>query len=282
MPEDTTTTVFNKEVTISNASGKTIEASYSFPTTPAGGTKTGSKTVTIPILIETPVINSLTLKTNGLDSVKISYTLGDTTSKVFYKLSTASSYTQIATNTKTGEFTVSGLNPNTSYTINFLARNISGADSVDATKSIGIKTYDIAKITSAPNIVHGNILELSVSNPASASLGLKVNIGNTQILNKSVSTGSNSIIFSDSELDNIYKKYGNNDTVTLNFILTTNSNSSWTNTANVVCTLQGDQKTGNTNVGSEWKRTKKWINVNGSWKRCIRWINVNGSWKRCI
>lgn len=34
LPEDSTTTVFNKEVTVSNASGRKITASYSFPSTP--------------------------------------------------------------------------------------------------------------------------------------------------------------------------------------------------------------------------------------------------------
>lgn len=34
LPEDTTTTVFSKEVTVSNASGRKITASYSFPSTP--------------------------------------------------------------------------------------------------------------------------------------------------------------------------------------------------------------------------------------------------------
>lgn len=34
LPEDTTTTVFNKQVTIDNASGRKITASYSFPSTP--------------------------------------------------------------------------------------------------------------------------------------------------------------------------------------------------------------------------------------------------------
>ena len=34
LPSDTTTTVFNKQVTVSNASGRKISASYSFPTTP--------------------------------------------------------------------------------------------------------------------------------------------------------------------------------------------------------------------------------------------------------
>lgn len=282
LPENTTTTVFNKEVTIENASGKTISASYSFPTTPYYGTLTGNKSVTIPVLIKTPIISSLTLKSNGLNSVKIAYTLGDTASKIFYKLSTSSTYTQIATNTKTGEFTVSGLNPNTSYTINFLARNISGSDSVDATKSISIKTYDIAKITSAPNIIHGNNLNLTISNPANASLSLKVSVGSTQILTKTLSTGNNSIAFSDSELDNIYKRYGNTNTVTLNCALTTNSNSSWTNTVNVVSTLQGNQKTGYVNISNVWYRSKKWVNINGTWKRCVRWVNVDGIWKRCI
>lgn len=34
LPENSTTTVFNKQVTVNNASGRKISASYSFPSTP--------------------------------------------------------------------------------------------------------------------------------------------------------------------------------------------------------------------------------------------------------
>lgn len=34
LPQNSTTTVFSKEVTVSNASGRKITASYSFPSTP--------------------------------------------------------------------------------------------------------------------------------------------------------------------------------------------------------------------------------------------------------
>lgn len=282
LPAETTTTVFDKTVTVNNASGRTIKASYSFPTTPYYGTQTGSDSVKIPVLVETPEIESLTLKTKGLNSLKFAYTLKKATDKIFYKLSTNSNYTQIATNSKSGEFIVSNLDPNKNYTINFLARNTNGSTNKDATKNISATTYDIAKITEAPDIIHGDNLELNISNPASANLNLSVEIDNTQIINKTVTTGNNSVELSDDELDSIYKKYGKNNSVSLNYVLTTNSNSSWKNETTVICTLKGNQKTRWKNVNGTWKRCVRWKNVNGMWKRCVRWKNVNGIWKRCI
>ena len=166
LPSEKTTTVFSKQVTVSNASGRKINASYSFPTTPTYGTKEGSTSVTIPVLVQAPTINSLTLKSRTLNSLTFSYTLSATTSSIYYKLSTVSGYTRVATNVKTGQFTVSGLSPNTSYTINFLARNTSGSTSKDTTRNVSGTTFDIGKITSATNFEHGNSANLTISNPS--------------------------------------------------------------------------------------------------------------------
>src|SRR5699024_7827699 len=98
LPSNSTTTVFSKEVTVSNASGRKISASYSFPSTPNYGTQEGSDSVTIPTLLETPVIDSLSLKSRTLNSLTFSYTLEKAADNVYYKLSTSSSYTRIASN----------------------------------------------------------------------------------------------------------------------------------------------------------------------------------------
>lgn len=105
-------------------------------------------------------------------------------------------------------------------------------------------------------------------------------IGNTEILTKTVAAGTNTIAFSDTELDNIYKLYGSSKTLTAAFILTTAG--TYTDSKTCTITLTGNQKTGWVKVDDVWKRCKKWVNVNGTWKRCVRWIKVDGSWKRCI
>lgn len=105
-------------------------------------------------------------------------------------------------------------------------------------------------------------------------------IGNVEIFNKVVSTGSNTISFTDTQLDAIYKLYQNNNSLTVTFILTTDNK--YTDTKTCTINLKGNQRTGKVNVLNVWKRSKKWINVNNDWKRCVRWVNINGNWKRCI
>lgn len=280
LPSNSTTTVFSKQVTVSNASGRKISASYSFPSTPNYGTQSGSDSVTIPVLIETPVINSLSLKSRTLNSLTFSYSLNKAADNVYYKLSTSSSYTKIARNSSSGTFTVSGLNPNTSYTINFLARNTSESTNKDATKSASGTTYDIGKISTLNNFVHGNNASVSITNPSGSALSLSMKIGSTTILTKTVSAGSNTIMFTDTQLDTIYKKYGNGNSVTATFTLTTAN--TYTNSKSCTITLNGNQKTIRLNVSGTNKRGKLWINISGTNRRAVIWINIAGVWRRGI
>ena len=280
LPEDKTTTVFNKQVTVSNASGRKIEASYSFPTTPNYGTQKGSDSVTIPVLIETPKVNSLSLKSRALDSLTFSYSLEKAADTVYYKLSTASSYTKIASNSKSGSFTVKNLTPNKSYTINFRARNTSGSTNKDANKNVSGTTYDVGKISSLNNFEHGSNVSVSITNPSGSSLSLNMKIGSTTIFTKTVNTGNNTITFTDDQLDEIYKKYGNDNSLKATFTLTTAGK--YTNSKSCNITLNGNQKNGYVKVNGDYKRTKKYKKVNGQWKRVVRWTKQDGMWKRCI
>jgi len=105
-------------------------------------------------------------------------------------------------------------------------------------------------------------------------------IGNTQILSRSINTGTNTISFTDAQLDTIYKLYQNNNSLIATFVLTTANN--YTNTKTCTITLKGNQKTVRNNMLSNWKRGKIWANVNGSWKKAVAWIKVNGIWRRGI
>lgn len=280
LPSNETTTVFNKQVTVSNASGRRISASYSFPSTPSYGTQSGSDSVTIPVLVETPKINSLSLKSRTLDSLTFSYSLEKAADTVYYKLSTASSYTKIASNSKSGSFTVKNLTPNKSYTINFRARNTSGSTNKDANKNVSGTTYDVGKISSLNNFEHGSNVSVSITNPSGSSLSLNMKIGSTTIFTKTVNTGNNTITFTDDQLDGIYKKYGNANSVTATFVLTTDSD--YTNSKNCTITLTGNQKNGYKKIDDIWLRCKRYKKINNNWHRVVRWIKINGNWKRCI
>lgn len=281
LPKNSTTTVFNKDVTVENASGRTVTASYSFPTTPSGGTKTGSTTVAIPTLVSAPTINSFTVKSKSINSITCSFTCSKANT-FYYKLSTASTWIRGSSGSITsGEFTISGLTPNTSYTIQFIARNWiseSAGTYLDDTSNVTTTTYQIGQINSVGNFSHGDSTVVNITNPSGSDLSLVMKIGNAQIQSKTVSSGNNTISFSDTELDNIYKLYGSSNTLTATFILTTAGN--YTNSKTCTVTLKGNQKT--TYVGSNGrKRAKIYVGVNGTVKRAVVWIGNNGR-KRCI
>ena len=282
LPRNTTTTVFSKDVTVSNASGRTVSASYNFPTTPSGGNKTGNTSVAIPDLTKAPTIKYLRLKSRTVNSLTFEFEC-DWTDTFYYMLSTASSYTRGTNNLTKGEFTINNLNPNTSYKVEFIARNWINESQdkyVQSLAEVSGTTFDIAKITSLSNFEHGNNANLSISNPANASISLQIKIGNTQILSKTATTGNNVVSFNDTQLDAIYKQYGRNNTVTATFVVTTVNK--YTNSKTCTITLKGNQKTVRTNVNGAWKRGKLYTNVNGTWKKAVLWTNVNGTWRRCI
>lgn len=281
LPENTTTTVFSKRVTVSNASGRQISASYSFYTTPAYGTLTGNTSVKIPTLIQAPSITSLLLKSKTLNSLTVKYTLGSKANKIYYKLSTQSSYIEIASNSSSGEFTINNLSPGMSYTVNFKARNTSGSTNKDADSNVSGTTYQIAKINTLNNFIHGENIKINITNPSGSSVVLKILIDTTEILNKSLSAGDNTIQLNDEQIDKMYKKYGNNNKVAVTFKIITNSNSNYIDSKEVSCILQGNQKIAYIKSGGEIKRCKCFIKQDGKIKKAIIWIGNNGR-KRCI
>ena len=230
---------------------------------------------TIPRYAE---INSVSVKSTGLNTAVISYSVSRS-ANIYCSVDGQNWGNVVAQNTTSGTFTVSGLTPNTKHSFRILARAVaSGLDR--ASDYFYGTTKDIARISSLNDFGHGNDVSVSITNPASiSSLKLAIKIGDTQILNRTVSIGTNKITFADTELDNLYKKYGSGSSLTATFVLT---GSGYTNTKTCTVTLKGNQKTIQNNVNSEWKRGKLWTNVNGEWKRAVLWINVEGTWKRSI
>ncbi len=187
----------------------------------------------------------------------------------------------VASNNKSGTFTINNLNPNTKYTIKIRLKRTDSQLNTDSSAITGT-TKDIAKISNATNFNHGDNASVTITNPADAVALLVMKIGNTQILSKNLNTGANTISFTDEQLDSIYKKYGSSNSVTVNYILTTSSNASWTSTKSVTCTLKGNQKTIKNKMSGSWKRGKLWIKVSGTWRRAVIWIKINGTWRRAI
>ena len=217
-----------------------------------------------------------------INTISINWTTADARDWTQYSLNGGAwqdAYDTVDSSNKNGYYTISGLSPNTSYTVKTRCRR---ADSGlwSETEALTITTYDIAKISNIPDFKHGNDGIVSIINPGNISnLSLVMKIENEQILSRTVSAGDNTITFNDKELDNLYKKYGSSNILTASFVLT---GSGYTNSKTCTITFKGNQKTIRTNVSDEWKRGKLWTYVNDTWKRGVSWQNVNGTWKRGI
>lgn len=189
---------------------------------------------------------------------------------------------EVANDNKSGYFTISGLNPNTTYSIKVRCRR---TDSGLWTESgtLSITTYDIARLTSCPDFNLGDNVTIKYDNPSGAKIAVGIyKIGGEEALApyRTASGSSYTFKFTDEELDKIYKSMKGN-VLEILFYINTNDNT-YRDYEYKKVYLTGNQKTGHVKVNESWKRSKKWTNVNGTWRRCIRWINVNGTWKRCI
>lgn len=238
LPRNTTTTVFSMQVTVSNASNRTISASYSFPTTPSGGIKTGNMSLTIPSIVSAPTITSFSLKSRTVNSLTFSFTCSKANA-FYYRLGNGNWIRGNAKDVTSGTFSFTGLSPNTSYDVHFIARNWvseSAGTFVQDVRSVSYSTYDIARINSVNNFNHGDNTSINISNSSGGAISLQMKVGDVQVFNKLVVGGVNSIEFNDAQLDSIYKLYGSGNSVTATFILTTGS--SYTDSKSCTITLK--------------------------------------------
>ena len=242
-------------------------------------TSSGSWTFVLDTAVTTPTVTCLGSK--GLDSITASMSVtnngGAEIVDTYIDLFTDSGCQNIVGTLVKTSGTFLNLSPNTTY---YLRANASNGTYRGFSEVIPVTTYDIARISTANNFNHGDSTSIQITNPASLSLSLEMKIGNNSILTKTgLTTGTNTISFTDTELDKIYKLYGNSSTLTVTFIV---SGSGYTNSKNCIITLKGNQKTVKNNVSGSWKRGKIWTNINGTWKRAVIWTNINGNWRRCI
>lgn len=154
LPQNTTTTVFDKTVTINNASGKTVGASYSFPTTSYYGTQTGNTSVYIDLPRYLNFINNYVYD-YSLDFVRVDYSTDSARDWTEYSLNGGNwiaANDWIASDSKSGYYIISNLNPNTQYSIKTRCKR---ADSQLWTESetLTVTTKDISRITSCSDII---------------------------------------------------------------------------------------------------------------------------------
>ena len=176
--------------------------------------------------------------------------------------------------------TFSNLTPNTTY---YVRANASNGTYRGYSTVVTTSTHNKATISNAPDINHGATLTITYSNPSSSAIqiGLFKTDGSTALAGyRNCSGTSYTFTFTDSELDTIYKAYGNNSTMSARVYLKTAN--SYTDYKTITITLKGNQKTIRENVSGAWKRGKIWIKVSGTWRQGVIWQNVSGTWRRGI
>lgn len=180
-------------------------------------------------------------------------------------------------NASSGVFQCSSI-PNTTYNNKVRVRGKNSQLTSDS-GILTIKTKDISRIASMEAVVHGEPIKFVVSSPADNNpITLEMIADNTEIFTRTVTKGNNSVSLSDNELDLLYSLYGNSDTLTATFNLTSNE---YVDTRSETVTLKGNQKTAHIRKGT-WKRGKANLKVSGNWKKAVVWEKVSGTWERGV
>lgn len=252
-----------------------IEAYCNGPsgTSMAGESVSGSQWVGLDKIPRYANLTSYSVKSRTIDTITLQFSADSTLDWAQY-MEEGYGWADLP-----NDCTIRNLSPNTTYKIKIRVRR---ADSQLWTESgyISASTHDIGKISILNNFEHGNDVKLTITNPSGSSLSLAMKVGETQILTRNVSIGENTIIFSEEELDNLYKIYGSSDKLTAIFVLTTANK--YTNQRSCVITLTGKQKTSYVEVDGQIKRAEVFIEVNGQIKRAITFFSKNKVPKRCI
>lgn len=234
----------------------------------------------------TTVWNSERGKT--INSISVNWSTSDARDWTQYSLNDGGwqdAYDTVAWDGKSGYYTISNLQPNTTYKVRTRCRRADSGLWSEAS-NIWIRTYDYSKINSIPGFNLGDNERIGYSNPTGSNMRIAIydTAGSVPYCGYRQCSGTSyTFQFTDTELDNLYKLFGNNNTITVRVYLVTNCNGvDYYNYENVTITLTGNQKTVKVKVGDVYKRGKLKTNVNGTWKNAVMWTNVNGTWKRSI
>ena len=221
------------------------------------------------------------LNSRGLNTIKVNWACDSTVDGVWYSLDGGANWTSVGNPQSTsGTYTITGLYPYTTYNIlTKIRRSISNTDYV--TNSLIATTLDIGRITSAPNINFGDTARITKTNPSGVQNRLRIETLNptTTIALRDYVGDDYTITFTDEEWDNLYKKLGDSNSMTIRYVIDTMSDTPYFNWEDRTLTLRGNQKT--THVGSGNKRAKVFVGLSGTVKRAVVWIGNNGR-KRCI
>ena len=187
----------------------------------------GGTTVTLDKIPRYLTITGHSLRTKTINSISINWTTDVARDYTQYSLN-GGAWTDAAdvvnnNNNKSGYYTISNLSANTTYTIKTrLRRSDSGLYTESST--LTVTTYDYAKLVTVPNINIGASHTITWTNPAGASISLKLcKTDNTSIIDYGTVTGTSKSITPTAST--IYALTPNSNTYKARYVLTTTQNS---------------------------------------------------------
>lgn len=215
---------------------------------------------------------------SGLENIRVDWSADVACDWISYKLNGGNWIDAGGTT-----FYINNLAPNTQYSVKIkVRRKDSGLWTESSTKYV--TTKDIARITSAPNINFGDTARITKTNPSSTLNHVRVETLNPfqTVATRTQTSDDMTITFTDEEWDKMYKCLGNNNSLTIRYVVDTKGNNTYYDWVDRTLTLKGNQKTIKNKQNSSWKRAKLWIKVAGTWKRAVIWLKVNNTWRRGI
>ena len=191
----------------------------------------------------TTVYNSLRSKT--INTLDINWSTTNAIDWVQYSLN-GGGWTDIYGNPdgayRNGHYQITGLNPNTNYTIKTRCKRTDSQLWSEAGK-FNVTTYDIAKLTSTPNVNIGSSHNITWTNPSGASTSLKLcKTDNSTIIDYGAVTGTSKSITPTAS--KIYSLTPNSNTYKARYIITTTANGkSYTNSKDFTFTVTNSNPT---------------------------------------
>ena len=183
------------------------------------------------------------LKSKTVNSITMNWSSDSTVDYIWYSKDNGSNWTGInVADGKSGSYTISGLSPNTTYKIKTRVRRKDSQLTTDSSAT-SITTYNIAQITTAPNINIGSSHTIKWTNPSGASISLKLcKTDNTQVISYGTVTGTSKSITPTAST--IYALIPKANSITLRYVITTTANGeSYTHYKNVVFTVTNSNPT---------------------------------------
>ena len=189
-----------------------------------GGPYSGSASGTFDLTKIARYVSSWNVTTSRtLNTITVNWSTNETCSAIKYGTN-SSNLTEKTVNAKSGSFTITDLTPNTAYTVYINFKRSDSGLYLSNNQTYKVTTYQIATLSSVPNVNIGNAHTITWLNPSGASLKLALYKTDSTTLVQDIGsvTGTSKTITPTAS--NIYPLIPNSKTITLRYILTTTQN----------------------------------------------------------